>query len=106
MWNVDPKILCRQHLLGEHREMHALIGSLRKGRSIKGHIEKGQVEVHNILKRHDALAKEILRRGWRHIKPLSAKGVKLYKAGKVDSAENKKELGRRCPECRILQGKI
>src|SRR6516225_12082778 len=24
IWDVDPALLCRQHLLGEHRELHAV----------------------------------------------------------------------------------
>ncbi len=100
MWMVDPKKLCRNHLLGEHKELHQLIGSLNKGKSVKGHIEKGQVEIHNIKKRHKELVKEMLRRGYRHESELPK--FKDYKAGKINIYENEKELVRRCKECKKL----
>lgn len=98
MWMVKPEILCRQHLLGEHKELHQLIGSLRKNKSVKGHIEKGQVEIHNIKKRHEQLVKELKKRGYNHNSPL--KKFKSFKAGKINILENYRELERRCKECR------
>lgn len=97
MWCVNSKKLCRQHLLGEHKELHQLVGSLRKGKSIKGHVEKGQVEVHTIKKRHAELVKEMLRRGYKHESEL--KKFKEVIMGKVNRKENEKELRRRCKEC-------
>jgi len=66
MWKVNPKSLCRKHLLGEHVECHMFLGSLAKNISLKGYIEKGLVEVHNIIKRHDELAIELGSRGYQH----------------------------------------
>jgi hypothetical protein len=100
MWMVNPRKLCRNHLLGEHKELHQIIGSLRKGKSIKGHLEHGQVEVHNIKKRHEQLVKEMLRRGYKHLSPLPR--FKDYKAGKINISENERELVRRCKNCRRL----
>jgi hypothetical protein len=73
-------------------------GAIRKKRSIKGHIEKGQVETHNIKPRHDALAKEMLRRGYRHNSPLNFRTKR--REGKVNARENVKELRKKCKECR------
>ncbi len=104
MWMINPKKLCRNHLLGEHKEVHQVVGSILKNKSIKGHIEKGQVEVHNILKRHEQLSKELNRRGYNHKSPI--KEFKFWKAGKIDIKENEKELSRRCKECRkLIKGK-
>lgn len=100
MWMVNPKVLCRQHLLGEHKELHQLVGSLRKGKSINGHVEKGQVEIHNIKKRHEALVKELLRRGYKHQSTL--KKFKSQKLGKINVLGNYAELEKRCKECRKL----
>lgn len=97
MWNVDCKKLCGNHLLGEHKELHQLIGSLNRGKSIKGHIEKGQVEVHSIKKRHEQLVKEMLRRGFKHNSLLPR--FKEFKAGKINIYLNEKELARRCKNC-------
>lgn len=99
MWLVNPKKLCRQHLLGEHKELHQLVGSLRKGKSIQGHIEKGQVEVHSVEKRHKELVAEMLSRGYKHQSPL--KKFKSFKAGKVNILENERELERRCRDCKF-----
>jgi len=100
MWMIDPKKMCRQHLLGEHKELHQLIGSLNKGKSIKGHVDKGQVEVHNIKVRHKELVKELLRRGYKHESPLAK--FKSQRLGKINIIQNYEELIRRCEECRKL----
>ena len=36
MWMLPPKGLCRKHLLGEHVELHMLLGSMRRGKNIDG----------------------------------------------------------------------
>ena len=103
-WNVNPKVMCRKHLLGEHVECHMFAGSINKKRSIKGHIEKGQVEIHNIRSRHDKLAKELERRGYNHNSKLIP--FKTIKAGKINAKENYKILAKRCKDCRGLQNKL
>lgn len=72
--------------------------AIRLKRSIKGHIEKGQVETHNIKSRHDELAEEMLRRGYRHNSPLNFRTKR--REGKVDAKANLRELSKRCKECR------
>jgi hypothetical protein len=99
MWNVNPKKMCRQHLLGEHKELHQAVGSLRKGRSLKGHIEKGQLEIHNIRSRHTQLVQEMKVRGYKHNSPL--KSFKSQKEGKINIKANEKELARRCKNCQF-----
>ncbi len=101
MWMVDPKKMCRSHLLGEHKELHQLVGSLNKNKSINGHLDKGQVEVHNIRKRHKELVKEMKRRGYSHNSPLPK--FKSFRAGKINIKENEKELKKRCKNCRTRQ---
>ena len=34
MWMIDPTLLCRKHLLGEHGELHKFIPSFRKQYSV------------------------------------------------------------------------
>lgn len=97
-WMVDPKFLCRKHLSGEHVEMHMFLGTIKKGTSLKGYIEKGLVEVHNIKNRHDELATEMTKRGYNHKTPINEFFSPVV--GMVDSEQNIKELERRCESCR------
>lgn len=100
-WHVDPRLLCRKHLLGEHVEHHMFVGTLVRGSSLKGYIEGGLVEIHTLYQRHDELVQEMVRRGMRHKSPLREDGrEKLYEAGEVDREGNLQELARRCEECR------
>ena len=98
MWKVRPSCLCDRHLLGEHVEMHMFAGSIIKQISLKGYLEKGLVEVHNIRARHDALSREMLRRGFRHNSKLRSFGD--YKAGRVVISNSMRELKKRCSVCR------
>jgi len=98
MWMVDPKYLCRKHLLGEHQETHSFTGTLKKNISIQGYLRNGLLETHNLKKRHDSLAEEMLRRGYRHLSPLEE--LNLAPLGHINPSQNIEELKRRCPECR------
>lgn len=101
MWNIKPSKMCRQHLLGEHVEMHMFVGTLNKNKNIQGYLDKGLVEVHNIKKRHDELAKEMKKRGYNHKSNLPK--YKVRRIGKVNVKENEKDLFKRCKECRKLK---
>jgi hypothetical protein len=73
VWDVSPTKLCRQHLLGEHREVHAIWGVLTKSkRGYSRHPEtlrwKGKLKA--LYLRHEALSMEMARRGYRHSSPL------------------------------------
>lgn len=98
MWMVSPELLCVNHLLGEHKECHQLAGSLRKGRSIKGHVDKGQVDTSKLFQRHDVLAEELGRRGYNHKSPLDT--FPVVPQGSVDVNKNLKDLSERCSKCR------
>ena len=71
MWLVNPKHMCQKHLCGEHVEMHMFIGCLIRDKNIDGYIQKGLVEIHNIVKRHNALAREMKKRGMKHKSPIA-----------------------------------
>lgn len=100
MWCVNPKLMCRKHLLGEHVEMHMFRGCVLKGRSLDGYLKKNLVEIGGIKKRHDVLAEEIQRRGYKHKSPLDEVPYNKYWFTMVDIQKSLKELKRRCPECR------
>lgn len=100
MWMIDPREMCRNHLLGEHRELHTLAAVLEKGRSIRGHIEKGQLEPLSLESRHRSLVREMVRRGWNHRSPIRIPVRVRIPVGTVDREKSREELGRRCPEYR------
>ncbi len=104
MWMVSPKLMCRQHLLGEHVELHMLVATLKRGISIQGYLDQGLVNTRHIYRCHDALVLEMNRRGYAHKSPLPS--LRKYPiAGKVDPVANLEELARRCLRCRQLQKK-
>ena len=103
MWMIDPRKMCRKHLLGEHVECHMFLGTIRKGTSIKGYLEKGLLETHNLKKRHDDLAEEMTRRGYNHKTLLECY---LPESGFINVEHNEKDLKSRCSDCfeRISNG--
>lgn len=104
MWMVDPKLLCRQHLLGEHNEIHKHKPSFVKKHSMTGRI--GQIEPLMMRQRHDELAKEMLRRRYNHNSPYEQPDISYLPNNvihsKVDINLSIKELGRRCNQCLTL----
>ena len=73
IWDVPPSILCRQHLLGEHRELHALWTILtedRKGYAHHPETKRWRGKLAALFGRHEQLVIEMRRRGYRHGSPL------------------------------------
>jgi hypothetical protein len=101
MWMVNPSKLCRQHLLGEHNEVHMLAGSMNKLRSIQGFIDNKLVDPMHVTARHNALAKEMESRGYHHGSPIGMVIIQSnYMGHWVDVQESITELKHRCGECR------
>lgn len=100
MWCVDPGLLCRQHLLGEHKELHQLVGHISAGNlaAVRGHAERSQVDTSRIVERHAALVVEMDRRGYNHASPLEYHDD--LDLGDVDEEANLVELAERCVSCR------
>lgn len=102
MWGVDPQLLCRNHLLGEHREMHQEVGTIHNhphGRAVvEGHARKGQVDTRKLQERHDALVAEMARRGYSHDSPMDY--TDEHGLGSIDVTANRAELAERCEACR------
>ena len=73
IWDIAPEMLCRQHLLGEHRELHALWSILTKGK--KGYAKHPETlrwcgKLKALYRRHEALVEEITKRKYAHRSPL------------------------------------
>ncbi|UCF58765.1 MAG: hypothetical protein JSV15_06875 [Candidatus Bathyarchaeota archaeon] len=97
---VDPRIMCRQHLLGEHAEIHMFIGTISRGNSVKGYLDKNLLEVHSLCNRHDELVREMKRRNYRHYSAISKKWKQTKMIGSIDREENLEQLISRCSRCR------
>ncbi len=111
MWMVDPALMCRKHLLGEHVECHMLLGSLKRKKSIAGFIEKGLLTPLQLETRHNRLAREMTRRGYQHKSPLKVTKT-LFRylpeeqvQAKVNARHSLKDLVQRCADCRQRQKK-
>src|SRR3990167_4118396 len=103
-WLVNPKILCKNHLLGEHLENHMFCNGINRKISLFGYLQNNLLEPSSLEKRHDELVKEMLRRGYNHKSPFkrcntSHLGINLYH--QIDKEASLKDLILRCKECRI-----
>ncbi len=101
---VDPRILCRKHLLGEHGELHKHRHNFVKGHRMAGRVAGNAIEPSRMAERHDLLAAEMVRRGYRHESPyaqpdLSAYGSEVREA-LVDVSASLALLVSRCEDCR------
>lgn len=96
---VHPREMCRQHVLGEHKEVHQVRGTVNAG--IRLGKSSLYVRVDLLEKRHDLLAAEMLRRGWNHSGPLvpQEREPRGLDREPISAKENRIELGRRCAEC-------
>ena len=76
IWDIPAEKLCRNHLLGEHRELHAIWSILTKGKKgYANHPEtrrwRGRLKA--LTLRHEELVREFKKRGYRHQSPLDAR---------------------------------
>ncbi len=75
IWDVDVSLLCRKHLLGEHRELHGLWNILTKhggqgGYSRHPETKRWVGKLKALYIRHEALVREMKKRGYRHASDL------------------------------------
>lgn len=98
MWLVDPAGMCRKHLLGEHVELHMLVGHLKRGKSIQGFVDGGLLDTSKLISRHHEIEVEMAIRGYKHKSSLDY--VHDDPKGSVDVEANVHELLRRCDDCK------
>jgi hypothetical protein len=73
IWDLPPSELCRAHLLGEHRELHAVWSILihdKTGYANHPETLRWRGKLHALYLRHETLVVEMTRRGYRHASPL------------------------------------
>ena len=73
IWDIKPRRLCRNHLLGEHRELHCIWVVLTQGK--KGYSRHPETlrwrgHLKALYLRHTKLVAEMEYRGYRHKSPL------------------------------------
>jgi Pyrimidine dimer DNA glycosylase len=76
IWDLPPEQLCRAHLLGEHRELHAIWTVLTSDKAgYRHHPETRRWEgrLAALYARHTALVEEMHARGYRHASPIDAR---------------------------------
>jgi len=106
MWMIDPKYLCRKHLLGEHNEIHKHRHMFVKKYSINNRINPiVQIEPKNMKSKHDVLVFEMLARGYKHKSPYEQPDISYLPEWQrnvnIDIEYNIKDLHSRCEECKI-----
>lgn len=105
MWMINPKLLCRKHLLGEHSEIHKHKPSFLKQHKIKGRIFPIVLIEPAMMKiRHDQLAEEMIKRNYNHKSPYEMPDLSYLPENqtyaKVDIKVSLKELKNRCKDCK------
>lgn len=94
---MPPQVLCKNHLLGEHRELHAIwvvIIKRKKGYSHHPETLRWVGKLKALFLRHVALVFEMTRRGYKHYSDLDqsfATGLPIQDIY-VDSIENQKRI--------------
>jgi hypothetical protein len=110
MWMLPVEMMCDEHLLGEHAEMHQAAGTLANheyGEEVmEGHLRDlrpDDVETTLIVARHDRLAEEMEERGYDHddenkLPKFDDPGI--GRLGADDVKHNQAELALKCSDCR------
>lgn len=107
IWDIPPEKMCRQHLLGEHRELHALWSIITNNKKAYAHHPetlrwKGKLKA--LYLRHEALVNEMTGRGYKHHTPLDpalATGKAVQDEFVNTCEEQVRILKERGCECRV-----
>ena len=100
---INPEILCRKHLLGEHGEIHKHRHNFVKHHSITNRIKLDQIEPSSMGARHDKLVAEMLCRGYNHQSPYTQPDISYLPKQEqwhiVNQLNSLSVLLSRCKEC-------
>lgn len=100
MWMIDPKLMCNQHLLGEHVEIHKHRHNFVKKHNMAGRlVAPAQIEPYSMGARHAEIAAEMTARGMNHKSQYDQPDVSYLPDVKVDLEYNMLDLAARCPKC-------
>ncbi len=92
IWDIPTQKLCKNHLLGEHRELHAIwsiITNGKKGYSTHPETLRSIGKLKALYIRHENLVREMKKRGYNHKSILNKELVKgnSYQDILVDSID-------------------
>jgi len=74
IWDIPTEKLCRNHLLGEHSELHAIwliITQDKKGYFHHPEVNRWKGKLKALYLKHDEIANEMKTRGYKHNSPLN-----------------------------------
>jgi len=75
------------------------VGSISKGKSVKGFLRDGLLEPKTLQSRHTQLVNEMISRVYNHRSPLIDIDITHLPSGKIDVESNIEDLRNRCEEC-------
>lgn len=78
IWDIPPDELCRRHLLGEHRELHAvwiIITTGKKGYSRHPETKRWIGKLAALYRRHEELVREMKIRKYKHYSGLDKRSA-------------------------------
>jgi hypothetical protein len=112
VWDIEPQRLCRQHLLGEHRELHAvwsIITGDKKGYRKHPEVLRWHGRLRALFNRHESLVREMTQRGYghnSHLDPMLAAGLEVQDVF-VDALEEQERILRQkgC-DCRVIESGV
>jgi hypothetical protein len=108
IWDIPPEKLCRDHLLGEHSELHGIWTILTQGREggYANHpeVKRWRSKLKALYLKHDEIVAEMLARGYQHhssLDPQLATGAAVQETF-VDSLEEQARILRdKGCDCRV-----
>jgi len=110
IWDVPVGCLCREHLLAEHRELHAIwniVIKQKQGYSKHPEVLRWHGRLGALWERHEEQRREMSRRGYVHRSPLELSEIPRRHRGNrqtvlLESIESqKRKLELKGCECKI-----
>lgn len=110
IWDLPVECLCRNHLLAEHRELHAIwsiVVNDKRGYSRHPEVMRWRGCLVALWKRHEEQIGEMAKRGYSHRSPLNPHDVPRGHRGRVQEVmvdsieEQRKKLRAKGCSCRM-----
>jgi hypothetical protein len=107
VWDIPPDKLCKNHLLGEHNEIHGLwsiIINNKKGYSKHPETLRWKGKLKALYNRHEKIVDEMKRRNFNHKSPLKktkATGSEIQNVFVNTIEEQKQILRKKGCNCKI-----